>query len=72
MQMQPACRSTSSTPRSQYLATRLRRQLLGVPRQPLQHSQQIPYGYRFSVRSGIAGGRVRELDGQHERCHRTF
>jgi len=53
----PPCRSTWSTPRSQYLATRLRRQLLGVPRQPLQHSRQIPYGYRFSVRSGIAGGR---------------
>ena len=64
MQMQPACRSTSSTPRSQYLATRLRRQLLGVPRQLVQHGQQIPYGYRFSVRSGIAGGRVRGLDGQ--------
>jgi hypothetical protein len=64
MQMQPATLPLDLVdPALAALATRLRRQLLGVPRQPLQHSQQIPHDHRFSVRSGIAGGRVRGLDG---------
>jgi hypothetical protein len=30
-----------------------------------------PSVHRLSVRSGIASGRVRRLDRQHDRCHRT-
>jgi hypothetical protein len=73
---------TSSTSRSQdphhrtpsppdSIATGLHRQLLRVPRQPLQHGQQLPPVIDSAYVTGLASGRVRRLDRQHDRCHRT-
>jgi hypothetical protein len=53
------------------LATGLHRQLLGVPRQPLQRGEQLPPVIDSAYVVGIASGRVRRLDRQHDRCHRT-
>jgi hypothetical protein len=70
---------TSSTSRSQdphhrtpsppdSIATGLHRQLLRVPRQPLQHGQQLPPVIDSAYVNGLASGRVRRLDRQHDRC----
>jgi hypothetical protein len=71
MQVHPAALpSTSSTQRSQYPRNRTPSPAARRPEAATAAWPANPSGHRLSGRSAIAGGRVRRLDRQHDRCHR--